>query len=142
MNIEEYFTQGADGSVFPGKFDYVSKYNEIKTIFDTEIHPEIKAKMLEYEHDGYYNDHGVGHINMVIERASTIIDNFTSINEEFRLSNYELFILLVSIQLHDAGHLIDKRKKHTSKTHEMLTRFCADKLDRPEIMIIDNILFL
>mgnify|MGYP005897959939 FL=1 len=139
MNIEEYFTQGADGSVFPGKFDYVSKYNEIKTIFDTEIHPEIKAKMLEYEHDGYYNDHGVGHINMVIERASTIIDNFTSINEEFRLSNYELFILLVSIQLHDAGHLIDKRKKHTSKTHEMLTRFCADKLDRPEIMIIANI---
>ena len=51
MNIEEYFTQGADGSVFPGKFDYVSKYNEIKTIFDTEIHPEIKAKMLEYEHE-------------------------------------------------------------------------------------------
>ena len=28
MNIEEYFTQGADGSVFPGKFDYVSKYND------------------------------------------------------------------------------------------------------------------
>lgn len=29
MNIEEYFTQGADGSVFPGKFDYVSKYRGV-----------------------------------------------------------------------------------------------------------------
>ena len=74
MNIEEYFNQCRDKSVFPGKVDYVSKYNEIKNIFDTGIHPEIKAKMLEYEQDGYYNDHGVGHINMVIERASPIMN--------------------------------------------------------------------
>ena len=30
MNIEEYFNQCRDKSVFPGKVDYVSKYNEIK----------------------------------------------------------------------------------------------------------------
>lgn len=35
MNIEEYFNQCRDKSVFPGKVDYVSKYNEIKNIFDT-----------------------------------------------------------------------------------------------------------
>ena len=139
MNIEESFLNITDFSLFPRKTNYVSKYNEIANTFNKSIHPEIKAKMVEYESDGYYNDHGEEHIKMVIERASRITSNFAQIGGGFELSNYETFILLVSIHLHDAAHLIDKRSEHTGKTHEILSRFFSTELETPEIMTIANI---
>lgn len=128
-NIEIEFSKFSGvRNVFPNSKDYVKLYHEFKEAFDKEIHPEIKTKILEIEKTGYYNDHGVDHIKMVIERVSWILDNLNvSLSKEetdkFFISPYEIFILLMAIQLHDAGHLIASRADHAKKGKELLSKF-------------------
>lgn len=138
MNIEAYFKDIQDFSGFPNG-DYGSLYVQLIGIFEKKILPEIKAKMVEYESDGYYNDHGIEHIKMVIDRASKIIKTFTKNESNFSLSDYELFILLISIYLHDAGHLIGKRNEHANKVHEILVRHCGRLLAVAERRTIADI---
>jgi hypothetical protein len=128
-NIEDEFLKFKDNlKVFPNVKNYVLLYGLFKSKFDRDIHPEIKTKILEIEKSGYYNDHGTEHIKMVICRVSWILDNLgvTFIKEEhagFYISPYELFILLMAIQLHDAGHLIASRGDHAKKGKELLSKF-------------------
>lgn len=138
MNIEAQFKNIDNFSGFPNE-DYGSLYLQLAKTFKDKIHPEIKTKILEIEKEGYYNNHGIEHINMVIDRASKIIDTFTENESTFSLSTYELFILLISIHLHDAGHLIGKRKEHANKVHEMLSRYCGKMLTAAERRTIGDI---
>lgn len=145
MNIEEEFLKfDKEHSVFPHNKDYVGIYNQFKASFDKDIHPEIKTKILEIEKDGYYNDHGVDHIKMVIERVSRIISQLNpsliqDVNKFF-ISPYEIFILLMAIQLHDAGHLIGTRAEHARKGKELLAKFdSGDRLNTAEKQLIGNI---
>lgn len=139
MNIESRFKDIDDFSSFPNREDYVSKYNELAKVFNTRIHPEIKTKILALEKEGYYNDHGIEHINMVIDRATKIIDTFHKNESNFMLSPYETFLLLVAIHLHDAGHLIGKRAEHATKVHELLHRSCGKMLTAAEKRTIGDI---
>jgi hypothetical protein len=145
VNIEEEFLSFEHQThAFPHTKDYVGLYKEFKAAFDKQIHPEIKTKILEIEKDGYYNDHGIDHIKMVIDRVSKILTcvNATLIKsqEGFYISPYEVFILLLAIQLHDAGHLISSRDEHAKKGKELLAKFDAgNKLSTAEKMIIGNI---
>lgn len=137
MNIElnetiesEFLKLEKELNLFPNQSDYVNKYKAFKTKFDSDIHPEIKTKILEIEKSGYYNDHGVDHIRMVIERVSRILSNLNFTmrkNEEdlnqFYISPYEIFILLMAINLHDTGHLIASRSEHARKGKELLAKF-------------------
>ncbi|MBV7270665.1 HD domain-containing protein [Winogradskyella luteola] len=130
---------------FPLDNNYVRIYEDFKDKFDKEVHPEIKTKILEIEKEGYYNDHGVDHIRMVIQRVSWLLNNLnvSFVKEEsnkFYISPYELFILLVAIQLHDTGHLIASRKEHARKGAELLTKFDNGKiLSSGERQTISNI---
>lgn len=126
-NIELEFISLKEKIDFPGQKDYLSYYNTFKQKFDREVHPEVKTKILEIEKEGYYNDHGVDHIKMVIDRATMIINNFngTLIKKDsgFYISPYEIFILLMAIQLHDTGHLIGKRREHAERGKHILAKF-------------------
>lgn len=126
-NIEEEFLSLENKDGFPQNNDYISIYKVFKEQFDRDIHPEIKSKILEIEKEGYYNDHGVDHIKMVIERATRLLNEMNaSICEDkdtFYISPYEVFLLLMSIQLHDAGHLIGSREEHAGKGKELLAKF-------------------
>lgn len=137
-NIENQFKSLENFSDFPNT-GYGSTFDQLSRIFTTKIHPEIKTKILEIEKEGYYNDHGIEHINMVIDRASKIIHAFIQNEISFKISNYELFILLVSTHLHDAGHLIGKRKEHSNKVHELLFRHCGSLLTTAERRTIADI---
>ncbi|MGF7079057.1 HD domain-containing protein [Mucilaginibacter sp. UYCu711] len=145
MNIEEEFLKlDKDYSVFPHEKDYVGIYKTFKSAFDKDVHPEIKTKILEIEKEGYYNDHGVDHIKMVIDRVSKIITclnpSLTSEPEKFHISPYEIFILLMAIQLHDSGHLIGSRVDHAKKGKELLAKFDPGNiLNTSEKLIIGNI---
>ncbi|UOE49159.1 hypothetical protein MTO98_32715 [Mucilaginibacter sp. SMC90] len=144
MNIETEFLNITDKSVFPHQKDYVGIYNTFKNAFDKDVHPEIKTKILEIEKDGYYNDHGVDHIKMVIDRVSKIITclnpSLTVEANKFYISPYEIFILLMAIQLHDTGHLIGSRAEHAKKGKELLARFDSGNiLNTAEKLIIGNI---
>ncbi|WP_312822761.1 hypothetical protein [Epilithonimonas sp.] len=123
MNLEEEFLENLkpDNS-FPDEKDYIATYKILKQNF-APIHNEIKTKILEIEKEGYFNDHGPDHIKMVVDRASKIINNFKLNDSSFLLSQYEIFILLVAINLHDSGHLISKRSGHAQAAKELLSRF-------------------
>ncbi|MCP1299407.1 hypothetical protein NK356_09535 [Chryseobacterium sp. S0630] len=144
-NIENEFISLKDRlDDFPLGKNYINKYEEFKDKFKDEIHPEIKTRILEIEKEGYYNDHGIDHINMVIERATRLLNNlnitFIRDEEGFYLSPYELFILLMAIQLHDAGHLIATRSEHAEKGKELLAKFDSGRsLSTAERMHIGNI---
>jgi len=144
-NIEsEFITLRGNEDLFPLGKNYINTYEEFKNKFDTEVHPEIKSKILEIEKDGYYNDHGVDHIKMVIERATRLLNTlnttFSKGEEGYYVSPYELFILLMSIQLHDAGHLISPRSQHAEKGKELLAKFDSGKvLSTAERLHIGNI---
>ena len=132
---------------FPSNKNYVEIYTGFKEKFDKEIHPEVKTKILEIEKEGYYNDHGVDHIKMVIQRVSWLLDNLDvtfskddDAGNKFFISPYELFILLVAIQLHDTGHLIASREDHAKKGAELLTKFDSGRiLSSGERQTISNI---
>lgn len=145
MNIEtEFLKFKGKKSLFPHNKDYVVIYEALKAKFDTEVHPEVKTKILEIEKEGYYNDHGVDHIKMVIERVSRIIDQtnptFKHEKGKFHISPYELFILLVAINLHDTGHLIASRADHANAGKYLLAKFdSGNLLSAGEKTVIGNI---
>lgn len=144
LNIENEFKSLATNhpEEFPDGKDYLSIYNVIKLGLDKQVHTEIKTKILEIEKEGYFNDHGVDHISMVVDRASKIINCFPnpSDNQSLYLNPYELFILLIAINIHDIGHLIGLRKDHAKLGKKVLASFDKDnKLSRPEKMIIGKI---
>lgn len=127
-SIENEFRSFDDNNcVFPEGKNYVGIYNTLADLFNTQIHPEIKTKILEIEKEGYYNDHGVDHIKMVIKRASWILSCAnTSLDDKdnsFYISPYETFILLLAIHLHDSGHLIASRADHAKAGRELLAMF-------------------
>ncbi|STC94515.1 Uncharacterized conserved protein [Chryseobacterium carnipullorum] len=117
---------------FPIGKNYINTYEDLKLKFDTQVHPEIKTKILEIEEDGYYNDHGVDHIKMVILRATWLLNaleiTFDKNSDGYYISPFELFILLMAIQLHDAGHLIASREEHAAKGKELLAKFDSGKV--------------
>lgn len=132
-NIEkEFIALGGKPDLFPPGKNYVNLYIEFKQKFDSQVHPEIKTKILEIEGEGYYNDHGVEHIKMVIDRASWLFNELNVSMENtdgfLFISPYEVFILLMAIQLHDAGHLIASRRDHADKGKELLSKFDSGKL--------------
>lgn len=145
MNIENEFLKfKGKKNLFPNNKDYVSYYEVFKEKFDKEVHPEVKAKILEIEKEGYYNDHGVEHIKMVIERVSKIISclnpTFSNEKNKFHISPYELFIILMAINLHDTGHLIASRAEHARAGKKLLSKFdSGNLLSSGEKTIIGNI---
>ncbi|MCP1384812.1 HD domain-containing protein [Runella salmonicolor] len=146
MNIQtEFLKFKTEKHEFPHGKDYTKIYEDFKEDFDKNVHPEVKTKILEIEKEGYYNDHGVDHIAMVIERVSRIMEcmdpKFTfDIKTKNYITPYELFILLMAIQLHDTGHLIASRAEHAKAAKELLAKFDRNnKLSTAEKTLIGNI---
>jgi hypothetical protein len=117
QNIESWFLEQHIDK-FPGNLDYIANYRTIKAFMNSEVHPEIKAMVMTFIPEMYLNDHGEKHIKKVIDKASEIID----ISENV-LSPYEVFFLLVAIQIHDAGHLINGRKDHAKNAQKIINTF-------------------
>lgn len=132
---EEFYKNQEDLSVFPKAKDYITIYKQFKERFKP-IHKEINSKLVELEKEGYFNDHGVNHIDTVIVKVSEMLSNM----ENNEITPYEMFILLMSIQLHDTGHLLSSRLEHAKKGKEILRNFDKDNvLSAPEKVHIGNI---
>lgn len=83
----------------------------------------------------FLNDHGPEHINMVIERANSIVTNF---NTEY-LSEFEAFILLCAIQIHDIGNILG-RAGHERKLNSIFDERSANIIiDTPERRVIKSV---
>ncbi len=133
QNIEQWFLDQPKEK-FPSNFNYAARYIAIKEYMNDQIHPEIKSMVRTFIPDMYLNDHGEKHIRKVIIKASEIIDISQNI-----LSPYETFFLLVAIQIHDAGHLINGRKEHEKNAKNIVSKFGNELIDSVEKRYISAI---
>lgn len=118
QTLEEYFKkQQLKKFPFDGRVDYKGRYWNIKNYMDNNIHPLVELAV--YKKDGYQlTKHGTIHIDNVIKKASELLDI-----EGINLSPYEIYILLVAIQIHDSGHLLIGREKHEKALAEIIAGF-------------------
>jgi hypothetical protein len=133
QNIENWFLN-QQTSDFPSKSDYVANYRAIKKYMDEHIHEEIKAMVKTFIPEMYLNNHGTKHIAKVIEKASEIIDITRRV-----ITPYETYFLLVAIQIHDAGHLINGRKEHEKNAKAIISKFGNELIDKVEKKYVSDI---
>ncbi|MBN1969711.1 MAG: hypothetical protein JW870_10115 [Candidatus Delongbacteria bacterium] len=125
-NIEDWFIS-QPVTVFPKDENYVAKYVTIRDYMNNQVHSEIKAIVVKLIPDTYLNDHGEKHIKKVIEKASEVINI-----EDDVLTPYEVFFLLLAIQIHDAGHIINGRTGHEENAKQIIQTFGKESLTSVE----------
>jgi len=99
---------------FNGSVDYRLRYRNIKEYMDNKIHPLVEISAYKID-EMQLTKHGTEHIDTVIQKATELLDI-----EGIELTPYEVYLLLVAIQIHDSGHIISGRKKHEKFTAEII----------------------
>lgn len=105
---------------FPSKEDFVAKYKVLKDSLNREVYPHINAALAQ-EGGLIFTDHGPDHFESVINAAGDLL-NVDDKRSELNLNAYEVYILLVTILLHDAGNIID-RETHTAVIREIFVYY-------------------
>lgn len=83
----------------------------------------------------YLNNHGEEHIEQVIQRAENIVYNFKGKS----LTEFEVFILLCAIHIHDIGNVLG-RKEHERNLNQIFDGHVKDIItDTPERRVIKSI---
>lgn len=113
--------------------EYATKYENIKT-FLNPIHDEVKTMVAKIDPTMYLNAHGQSHIKMVIDKVTMLLSH-----NDISLSNYEVFLLLLSIQFHDIGHIINGRDQHAENAAKILSKIDSPLLDTVEKKVIFQI---
>lgn len=132
-NIEDWFLELSPDK-FPNSDDYVARYKIIRDFMNNHIHAEIKSVVVKKIPETYLNDHGEKHIRKVIEKASEILAN------KFDLfSPYEVFFLLIAIQIHDAGHIINGRDEHAKSAQLIINKIGKESISKIEKKYISQI---
>jgi hypothetical protein len=73
-------------------------------------------KMLQNDTFVYLNQHGLGHIEKIIEHINRILHFF---RDEDKLTPFEIFLLLCAIQFHDIGNYIG-REHHEREVYKII----------------------
>ncbi|WP_190313376.1 HD domain-containing protein [Sphingobacterium chuzhouense] len=116
--IEEYFLKldGSKPHIFPSNENYVTRYAYMSDQFNTKIHPYVQMGAISYD-GGYLNDHGPDHIKKVILRASELLKDTSE-----KLSEYEIYILLMAIHIHDVGNILG-RNGHEIRSIDVIKEY-------------------
>jgi len=97
--------RGVPSSEYPQgkKVDHHVDYDKLAKFLNEKVHKEVTIGANLKDPELLLNDHGPDHINTVISRASYLVDGLN-----FKLSPYEVYILLCCIQLHDVGNIFGR----------------------------------
>ena len=95
------------------RIDYASRYNTLKQYLIKNVHKNVVLGANLKEPTILLNDHGIEHIETVIERASEVVAA-----DKCDLNALEVYILLVCIQMHDVGNIFG-RYKHELNSKEI-----------------------
>ena len=119
--IEDLFKSIDENSkhIFPHNDKYVTRYNYLASQLNTWIHPYVVKGGIAVD-GGYLNDHGPDHIAKVILRASQLIKE-----SKIELSEYEIYILLMAIHIHDVGNILG-RDKHEINSMDIIKKYGMD----------------
>ncbi|CAA6692639.1 MULTISPECIES: hypothetical protein [unclassified Lentimonas] len=141
LPLEEYFLANAKNpEAFPHATEgYGDRYNVIKEYMKTEVYPHIGTGATLAD-GGIYTDHSIKHFEAVIRYAGKLLaispeDTFIG-NEKLPINPYEVYLLLVSILLHDAG-MIFKRSGHPKRANAIMKSMgplaFTDSFERMEV---------
>jgi len=119
---------------FPqSKKDLISNYTYIENHLNDKYHRYVGLGA-STAGDGVLTDHGVDHIQSVINKAGELIKDKAD-----RLYGYELYILLLAIHFHDLGN-IKGREEHEQKIIEIMDEIGNNlPLDDPEKEFVSKI---
>ncbi len=115
MDLAAWFRK-LPSSKFPGGKVYIARYDVITDFLAKEVHPLV-ATGAALKDGIFLTDHGPGHIETVIRRASDMIAA-----KECTIEPYEVYLLLAAIQMHDAGNILGRigHEKLPDKLRERL----------------------
>ena len=104
----------------------VSASDWINSIIDSAEHQELNsaenpvAELVSADPLVYLNDHGIDHVEKVINWVSILLSLFS----DGFLTPYEGFLLLVAILVHDTGNVFG-RDDHEKRIKQILDQFCV-----------------
>ena len=105
--------------------EHEAQYNTLCTHV-ADIHRDVTAGAVSAD-GGLLTDHGPQHIQTVIARASQLVDS-----EKCHFTEYEVFLLLAGIHLHDVGN-IHGRKDHQFKSADV-AKYLGAAIGRDQIV--------
>ena len=97
-------------------------------------------------HSPHYTDHGQSHC----EAVETNLNELTPDEIKQEMSEYEIFLLLSGVELHDVGIMCaatssesnnDIRKKHNERSRQFVVEKLKDLFDGPERYVVGEICF-
>lgn len=116
------------------RVDYSTPYLALREYLVRNVHDQVTIGANLKDPDILINNHGIEHIETVIERATDLLcDN------ECSLTALEIYVLLLCIQLHDVGNILG-RYNHEINIDKIILE--AENLcgrDTVEMIIIRNI---
>jgi hypothetical protein len=101
---------------FNKKINYFAHYSKLKEYLIAKVHNEVTIGANLQNQKELLNDHGLSHIEKVIERASNLVDC-----KGCQLGPFEIYILLSAIQLHDVGNFYG-REDHEIMLQEIMLK--------------------
>lgn len=102
---------------FPTKIDYFARYLAVKEWLTNNVYKLIGAALSS--DGGIYTDHGADHFDEVIRYAGLMVGAEEVECIPKQLEPYEVYVLLMSILLHDAGNVFG-RTGHEKNAYELL----------------------
>lgn len=143
LPLEQYLKHKANnGGTFPARSgNFFLKYISLKNILGP-IYESVDTNA-SFIDSNYYTHHGMSHVEDVILYVGKLlgVDDEWSIDKQNKIldNDYSVFILLVSILLHDIG-MYYGREDHEKRSHRFLieNRNIFDD-DQVEIKAISNI---
>ncbi|QTN31147.1 hypothetical protein HZ994_02005 [Akkermansiaceae bacterium] len=97
-----------------GSVQYDAIFLNIEHELNTKVHNNVAAYAAIRNKGGFLTDHGPKHIEMVMRRASALINTSSNSGFSTNLTPYEGFLLLISIHCHDVGNIYG-REGHESR---------------------------
>jgi hypothetical protein len=127
--LEFWLAHAPDDSFYLGrKIDYYSYYTTLKDYLHREVHKWVTIGANLTDPSIVLNDHGPDHIVSVIDRASHLVSC-----GDCALNALEIYLLLVSIQLHDVGNILGRYEHELNVETIMLEaeKLCGrDQIER------------
>lgn len=117
------------------------RYQQIKGYCEREVYKWIGSGT-SAEDQGIYTDHSIDHFNAVIKYAGKLVGVEDYEVREISLRPYEVFVMLVSILLHDAGNIFG-RKEHEKRPLQIFKgmgkALCPDEFEARPIAKIAEV---
>jgi len=128
---------------FPNTDNYFDKYWEILGQLRREVYKDVNAGLAALsEESGLYTDHSGDHFDEVILHAGIILGLYRDadvdkiiddvVSHKWLLTPYEIYILLLSIRLHDVGNIYG-RENHEQNINKVIQKFSLSYLHKDRI---------